>query len=183
MYSEYQIVHHFDVTSGSWVYRVFLLPSTLQVDLAFVAASEFRALQPTFRLVHGIANEPKYVQPPKAFDTLGYGWLYALHVRSSIARQMYWKAEYMLSAMRDNALVLACIRHGVTTAHGKGFDKLPREVTEPYKAALVRQLEAGELRRAFSVVMNLYVSEVSFLDSELAKRLLVTLLRMVEVEE
>ena len=36
MYDEHFALHHVDVVSGAWVYRVFLLPSTLQVDLAFV---------------------------------------------------------------------------------------------------------------------------------------------------
>ena len=35
MYRDHHALHHVDVTSGAWIYRVFLLPSTLQVDLAF----------------------------------------------------------------------------------------------------------------------------------------------------
>ena len=37
MYDQHLAVHHFDIKSGAWVYRVFLLPGTLQVDLAFRA--------------------------------------------------------------------------------------------------------------------------------------------------
>src|SRR5438270_3427042 len=33
MYRDHNALHHLDVLSGAWVYRVFLLPSTLQVDL------------------------------------------------------------------------------------------------------------------------------------------------------
>src|SRR5665213_1487086 len=49
MYDRHLALHHLDVKSGAWIYRVFLLPSTLQIDLAFVPAAEFRALAPTFR--------------------------------------------------------------------------------------------------------------------------------------
>src|SRR5580700_5239730 len=35
MYHRHLALHHLDVRFGEWIYRVFLLPSTLQVDLAF----------------------------------------------------------------------------------------------------------------------------------------------------
>lgn len=53
MYDQHRALHHLDVMSGAWTYRVFLLPSTLQVDLAFVVDAEFRALAPTLSSVHG----------------------------------------------------------------------------------------------------------------------------------
>src|ERR1051325_329279 len=43
MYAQHAAVHHVDVKRDEWVYRVFLLVSTLQVDLAFAPATEFRA--------------------------------------------------------------------------------------------------------------------------------------------
>src|SRR5439155_510284 len=42
MYETHAVTHHVDVTAGAWVYRVFLLPNTLQVDLAFAPAAELR---------------------------------------------------------------------------------------------------------------------------------------------
>src|SRR6185437_10116399 len=56
MYDRHKAVHHVDVKAGTWIYRVFLLQNGLQVDLAFVPASEFRALGPSFRLVFGEAQ-------------------------------------------------------------------------------------------------------------------------------
>src|SRR3954465_6074922 len=35
MYEAHGAVHHVDLRFGSWIYRVFLLASTLQVDFAF----------------------------------------------------------------------------------------------------------------------------------------------------
>jgi hypothetical protein len=53
VYGQHLAIHHFDIRSGAWIYRVFLLADTLQVDIAFVASTEFRALAPTFRIVFG----------------------------------------------------------------------------------------------------------------------------------
>src|SRR5207302_7848709 len=101
MYDRHSALHHLDIKSGAWIYRVFLLPGTLQVDLAFVAASEFRALAPTFRLIFGKAREPHQFPPPIATDLVGMAWLYALHARTSIVRRQWWQAEYMISGVRD----------------------------------------------------------------------------------
>ena len=171
MYDRHLALHHLDVHAGAWTYRVFLLPSTLQVDLAFVPAAEFRALAPTFRLMTGEANEPQHASPPSAATIIGMGWLYALHARSSIARGKFWQAEYMISGIRDNALALACIRHALPAVHGRGIDLLPREVTAQFEDSLVRQLDAAELSRCFSVAMHGLLSEIRYADEELAERL------------
>ena len=171
MYGQHLALHHLDVHAGAWIYRVFLLPSTLQVDLAFVPAAEFRALAPTFRLMSGKSNEPQHVQPPPVETIVGFGWLYGLHARSCIARGNVWQAEYMISGIRDNALALACIRHGVPAVHGRGLDLLPKEVSSQFEGALVRQLETAELTRCFRVAMDGLLSEIRCADQELAGRL------------
>ena len=70
MYRQHLVLHHLDVVSGAWIYRVFFLPNTLQVDLAFVPETKFRALAPTFRLMFGKANEPRHFPPPPAGDII-----------------------------------------------------------------------------------------------------------------
>lgn len=171
MYQKYLASHHLDVMAGQWTYRVFLLPNTLQVDLALVPATEFRALAPTFRLVAGEAQEPKHAAPPAIGDITGMGWLYALHARSCIARGTLWQAEFMVSGVRDNALALACIRHGLPAVHGRGMDLLPAEVTAPFKASLVRELETAEVSRAFGVAIDGLLREIRNADGDLALRL------------
>ena len=171
MYERHGAVHHCDVHFGAWIYRVFLLPATLQVDLAFVPASEFRALSPAFRLVVGWANESRPVPFPPPESLIGLAWLYALHARSWIARAKLWQSEYMISAVRDHALALACLRHGLPTAHGRGFDQLPDEVTARFENCLVRQLDAAELSRAFRIVVSGLLNEIQHVDADLARRL------------
>lgn len=175
MYSDYHALHHLDLTSGSWIYRVFLLPNTLQVDLAFAPESDFGARAPTFRLVFGTAADQAPGKPAPAEELVGWAWLYALHARSSLARGKPWQAEYMISAMRDQVLALACMRQGLPAREGRGIDALPPDVTGPLQAALVRSLDAEELRRAFRVVTGSLVREIQSVDRELAARLEQTL--------
>ncbi|HEY0603004.1 MAG TPA: hypothetical protein VGD58_08830 [Herpetosiphonaceae bacterium] len=168
---EYGVVHHLDVFRGTTLFRVFLLPSTLQVDLAFWPAAEFGAIAPTFRLLFGTANERPMSPAPSAAALIGMAWLYALHARSSIARGRVWQAEYMLSAMRDQVLALACLRHGLPAVQGRGIDRLPPEATAALSTALVRSLDAAELSRAFGVVSEALLDEIQRVDVELANRL------------
>jgi hypothetical protein len=152
MYDRHLALHHLDVNAGAWIYRVFLLPSTLQVDLAFVPATEFRALAPSFRLMSGEAKEPQHALPLPAAT---------------------------ISGMRDNALALACIRHGLPADHGRGMDLLPKEVAAQFEGSLVRQLDAAELSRCFGAAMDGLLGEIRCSDDELGGRLQETLTLLV----
>jgi len=145
---------HLDVWAGATLFRVFLLPGTLQLDVAFWPAAEFGATGPNFRLLFGAEADRAPTPPPDVPALIGMGWLYALHARSSIARGKAWQAEYMISGMRDQVLALACVRHGVPAVQGRGIDDLPAAVTDPVAAGLVRSLDAGELRRAFAATSS-----------------------------
>lgn len=180
IYGKYSAVHHFDIRSGAWIYRVFLLANTLQVDIAFVALTEFRALAPTFRIVFGEAQESKHLPPPQPVYLIGMGWLYALHARSSIARNRLWQAEFMISGVRDSALALACIRLGLPPAHGRGFDLLPREVISQFEGSLVQELNRDKLSRAFRTVVQGFLNEIKAADAALAGNLQAALMDMTE---
>src|SRR5712671_5214644 len=140
MYRQSSALHHLDVRSDAWIYRMFLLPGTLQVDLAFVPAPEFRALGPTFKLVFGKAAESHTPPHSSPEELIGWAWLYAIHARTCIARRKLWQAEYMISGTRDHALALACLRMGLPVSHGRGMDELPGEVVQKFKEGLVRRL-------------------------------------------
>src|SRR5438093_350587 len=70
-----------DVRRDPWIYRVFLLPNTLQVDLAMAPATDFGARTPSFRLAFGEARDAPHVPQPDPRELIGDGWLYALHGR------------------------------------------------------------------------------------------------------
>jgi hypothetical protein len=175
MYRQHGAVHHLDIVPRATVYRVFLLASTLQVDLAFSAAAEFGAIAPAFRLIFGIPAQQAPAAAPGAAELVGLGWLYALHARSSIARGRVWQAEYMISGLRDHVLALACLRHGVPAAQGRGMDRLPPAATAAVAGALVRSLDISELARAFRVATKALLAEAGEVDAGLADRLAATL--------
>lgn len=171
MYREHDAVHHTDIVAGPALFRVFLLRSTLQVDLAFWPEGEFGAIAPTFRLLFGTAHERPRAPVPAFEPLVGMAWLYALHARSSIARGRVWQAEYMISGMRDQVLALACVRHDVPAVQGRGMDRLPSDVTAALAGALVRSLDAAELWRAFGAASEGLLAEVGAVNPDLARRL------------
>ena len=171
MYGEFGAVHHVDVPSGTWIYRVFFLGNTLQVDLAFAPAKDFGAKAETFRLLFGLSAELPKAYAPNVESIIGYAWLYALHVRSSIVRGKFWQAEYMLSGMRERVLAIACACHGLSTKEGRGFDQLPTDVLEPLRNSFVCSLDADALWPAFRCAMEGLLRETRLFDSVLASRL------------
>ena len=145
---EFGAVHLFDLPSGPIIYRVFLLPDCLELDLSFTPASEFGAGGPKFRLLFGETVEHPEEPPTPAHELFGYAVHHVLHARSCIERGRYWQAEYWISAVRDHALALACRRRGLDGTYGRDFDRLPAEVVGPFNDALVRSLGRDELHRA-----------------------------------
>ena len=177
MYTEHAAVHHMDITRGGALYRVFLLADTLQVDLSFWAATEFGATGPGFRLLFGAAakERPAPVHTTAAKETaaaelIGWAWLYALHARSSVARERVRQGEYMISGMRDQVLALVCLRHDLPTVHGRGFDRLPPEAAA-IEPAIVRSLDIPELKRAFAAATEALLGEIELADPALADHL------------
>lgn len=175
MYADHAAVHHTDVWSRTTVYRVFLLASTLQVDIAFAPADAFGPLGPTFQLLFGEAVEQEQWGTPDAVDLVGLAWLHALHARSSIARGKTWQAEYMISGIRDHVLMMMCLRHGVPHSQGRGLHLLPSTTTSAVEGTLVRSLEPAELRRAFRAGVDVLLAELGYVDADLAVRLAGTL--------
>lgn len=170
MVQSFGVVDRFDVRSGAWVYRVFLLANTLQVDLAFAPESEFGARAPSFQLQFGKAAELPEPARPEIAEAVGYGWLYALHARSSLARNKLWQAEYFVSAMRNQTLMLACLRLGLPHRDGRGFDRLPTEVHESLRNAFAANLTVDAIQTAFQAVTRAFLAEVKRHDTAKAGR-------------
>jgi hypothetical protein len=152
--AEFDAAHLFDVQSGASIYRVFLLPGCLQFDLSFTPASKFGATGPKFELLFGSAVEKPFAEPPSAHELFGYAVHHALRARFCIERGRYWLAEYWVSATRDYTLMLACLRRGLPTSYGRGFDQLPSDVRDPLRGALVASLERDELLRALGCAIE-----------------------------
>jgi hypothetical protein len=151
---EFHVAHLFDLPRESTMYRVFLFPNDLQVDLSFTPGREFGAITPKFELLFGTAVERSHIPPPNAREQFGWCAHHALRARFCIERGRLWHAEYWISWLRDQALTLACLRQGLPAHYGRGFDDLPKEDLEPFAGALVRSLDRDELLRALGVAVE-----------------------------
>jgi hypothetical protein len=151
---EFGAAHLFDLPAGGAIYRVFLLPGCLQVDLSFAPASEFGARGPRFTLLFGNAVDLPQAPRASANELFGLGVHHAVRARFCIERGRWWQAEYWTSGVRDQGLALACRRRGLQVAHGRGFDELPLDVLESFDDTLVRSLEPAELCRALGSAVS-----------------------------
>jgi predicted nucleotidyltransferase len=168
---EFSVLDHFDLSSGSSIYRVCLLSSGLEVDVAVTPGEEFGALGPHFRALFGATHQLEATPQPSASYLIGLGWHHVLHARSCIERNKPWQAEYWISGIRDHALSLACIRLGENAVYGRGVDRLPAAVTDPLADALVCSLDVPELRRALAVATRCLIGELEEWDPTLCARL------------
>jgi hypothetical protein len=165
-------VHLADLERGPTIYRVFLLPDALQCDLSLTPAAQFRPAGPRFRLLFGrtageaTAGAPAGMPaaapaglfiptPAVAGDLFGWGVIYALHARACIGRGRVWQAEHYVGAVRDHALALACLRHGLPAAQARGYDDLPAETLARFGATHVGAAEPGALRAALAAARAL----------------------------
>jgi predicted nucleotidyltransferase len=175
LYQDHNAVAHVDVMRGATLFRVFLLKNTLQVDIAFWRAEEFGAIGPNFRLIFSRDGvEAKSLRPAAESnprDLIGMAWLYALHVRSSLARGRVLQAEYMLSGMRNQVFELTCLRCGVIAKQGRGLDDLPASEQKTAAACVPRSLEPAELKRVFQNTMEMLVRELRHVDGEFGSRI------------
>ena len=166
---ELDAVHLFDLPRAATIYRVFLLPGCLQVDLSFTPASEFGAAGPKFKLLFGDAAETPHAEPPSAHELFGYAVHHALRARFCIERGRHWQAEYWIGAVRDYALSLACRSRHLPAREGRGFDDLPADVLSAFEDSFVHSLERAELLRALGIVVAGLVREAGEVQDVAAK--------------
>lgn len=159
----------FDLPVSSTIYRVFLLPGALQVDLSFTPATDFGPRGPRFRLLFGDAVEHPFPPPPSLEQTFGLGVHHAVRAHICIERGRRWQAEYWIHETRHQALALACQRRGLEPSYGRGFDALPAEVHRSFAGSLATGLAAGELRRALAVTTAALIREASDLPDQVQR--------------
>lgn len=153
-----------DLERGPTVYRVFLLPDALQLDLSMTPAARFRPAGPRFRLVFGQTAPggpgagppagPVFIPtPPVAGDLFGWGIIYALHARACIERRRAWQAEHYVGAVRDHALSLACLRQGLIAVQARGYDDLPADILARFEGTHIAAVEPATLRTALAAAV------------------------------
>lgn len=157
----------FDLPLHTTIYRVFLLPGALQVDLSFTPAADFAPRGPRFQLLFGETAIVKWPPSPPyapAFD-LGLAVHHLVRTRICIERSRLWQAEYWLHEARDLALTLACHRLGLDTHYGRGFDALPPELLAALASSLPTAMTAPELHRGLTILANVILAEAEHISS------------------
>jgi hypothetical protein len=155
----HEAVQLFDLPFESTIYRVFLLPGSLQFDLSFTPASEFGARGPKFALLFGHAVERPHTSAPSAHELFGWAVHDAVRARFCIERDRLWQAVYLIDEVRNGALALACLRRGLEARYARGVHELPAETAAPFEETLVRSVEPEELLRALRSVVAALLRE------------------------
>jgi hypothetical protein len=168
--SQLDAVRLFDLPVGSTVYRVFLLPGALQVDISVTPAEEFWPRGPSFHLLFGSAGEPRLTPPPNLRDLFGLAVEDVRTARISIERERYWQALYFIDSLRQHALAMACVRRGLKASYGRGYHELPASVLEAARGTLIARLDREPLLEALRSGVDLLLAESSDLGA-LAERL------------
>lgn len=165
MRQSFDVADTFDVLGGGVRYRVFLLKSSLQIDVSFWPYNAFRATEPGFCLLFGEANHPIPPLLPEADDVIGRGWLYALHTRSAIARGKTWQSVMMLDDLRNSALTLHALHHGLNPWHGREVDRLTPKMLVRLGHARAREVTGKELQRSLHGLIHEYLIAVALHDA------------------
>src|SRR5215211_5194332 len=157
----------FDLWVGPTVYRVFLLPGCLQVDLSFSPASHFGPRGPHFKLLFGATGEgagrrdDHATLPSTERGLLGMVAHHAVRARFAIERQRLWLAEYWIGASRDHFLEAACRRRGLDSSYGRDFDRLPPGLLASLEPTLVGALDRDQLIRALGALVEAILDDDS----------------------
>ena len=171
LYEEGQAVHHWDVRAGAALYRVFLLESGLQVDIAFTPELDFGARSPSFELAFGEPVEVPPTEPPAFADVAGLGWLGVLHANKAIERGRPWEAAYWSGNVRDQTLVLACLRLGENPYYSRGVDRLPTGRHRSAGRDVCARVRAARAPTGATRGTELPAREIGRTDAELADSL------------
>jgi len=151
---EFDAVHLFDLPHQSTIYRVFLFPGNLQVDLSFTPRTEFGSLGPRFAPLFGSAverSQPRSISPKHHF---GLAVHHLVRARVCIERGRLWQSEYWIAEARNQALALACHHRNLPSSYGRGFDDLPQDILEPFVETLVGELSRDRLSSALAKTVH-----------------------------
>lgn len=138
-----------DIPVDDTLYRVFLLPDSLQLDLSFTPGGKVRRASPRFQQLFGerIDSASTPVDPN---DLAGWAVLHCLSSRTCIARGRLWQALHSINELRNLILSMRCAQADLPARFGRAFDELPPRILERFDDTLPKTVEASELARALS---------------------------------
>jgi hypothetical protein len=151
----------FDLPVGSTIYRVFLLPGSLQVDLSFTPERDFWPRGPSFELLFGEAGPAVMTPPPTIEEIAGLAVHDVRATRVAIERGRLWMALYWLESLRNHALSIAAIRRGLKASYARSTDDLPADLLAAAQGTIVASLDAPALRAALRAGLELLLLEAA----------------------
>jgi predicted nucleotidyltransferase len=176
--TEFGALHHWDLPLGATVYRVFLLPGWLEVDIAFAPESDFGPRGPHWRTLfanRSLTDPLTLPDPDHALAdvqaVVGRCWHHVLHAAASLHRTRVWQADWWITELRRHVVELTCHRLGLPTSYGRGMDDLPAETRAQLRESLAAAPTFDELARSLGATADLLLFEVSHLDDALAQQL------------
>jgi len=145
---EFHGIHLFDLPWKASLYRVFLLPGNLQVDLSFTPGAEFGPHGPRFKLLYGKVGREEPPTTQSKDEIFGYAVHHLVRARICIERERLWQAMYWVDEGRERTMALACMLQGLESSNGRGFDGLPPELLSKFEATLTPKVERLALLEA-----------------------------------
>lgn len=161
LYDGFSALHHWDLPAGAAVYRVFLLPGWLEVDLGFRPEADFGPKGPHWETVFGPTVPAASPAPSNVDELLGHAWHHLRLARVCVERNRVWQAVHWINGTRDQVIALAAVRLGLPAGYAKGAHLLPPELTEPLASTLVTGLGEAELRHALAALSAVLAAEAS----------------------
>jgi predicted nucleotidyltransferase len=139
------------------VYRVFLLPAYLQVDLSFSPNGKFYAVGPHFKLLYGQISEHRQI--PELDADLYRSWIVHHLIRSyfCIQRNKLWQAHFWMNESRNYIMDLECNRNGFGSSHGRSYHLLNQELKAELEETLISKFSIGELSRKLQNLIQLFL--------------------------
>lgn len=165
------VVHEFsavvlsDVSRSNTVYRVFMLPGCLQMDLSFSPEKDFGAVGNTFKLLFGTHNEKPQPKGQSVEEIFGMLVHHLVRARFCAERNRLWQAEFWISESRNYALKLCCMANSLNTDYARGFDDLPSDILSLFKETFVKELTKSEILR----VQKLIITTLPEISAEIKK--------------
>ena len=70
-----------------------------------------------------------------------------------------WQAEHYVGGVRDHALSLACLRHGLPAVQARGYDDVPADDLVQFERTHIASLDVDVLRAALSAALQALIQE------------------------
>lgn len=151
--TEFRATVLLDLEAGRALYRVFLLPGWLQVDLSFAPGGRVLKGGPRLELLFG-ETSPMPSTPPSPENRFGWGVVYARHAFVCLQRERWWQAAYCITEVRNAAMDLACLARGLPAKFGRAYDDLPSDLLARFEPTVFSGLSSDDLFRAMRAAVS-----------------------------